>query len=81
MYVYSNYLYYQLDTPLLSDDDYDSLVRYLARTYENLPEWFTSRISQDELKTGAYALSLTDQEKEQALQWVERVTQYKTRNS
>ena len=38
MFFYSCYLYYVLDNPKLSDDNFDAIVRVLEDRYDELPE-------------------------------------------
>ena len=71
MFFYSCYLYYVLDNPKLSDDNFDAIVRVLEDHYDELPERITITCKKWQIKPNAHAFAemLTDKEIKDALDW------------
>lgn len=70
MYLYASYLYYEEDLSVWTDELYDQHCHFLLTKYHKLPEWFTQRVSKDDLSAGTgYALKLSDEEKLAARSW------------
>lgn len=73
MFFYSCYLYYVLDTPKLDDDSFDDIVKIMERHFDELPERITHVCGPGQIKPNAhlFAHDLTDEEKENAVKWLE----------
>ena len=71
MYIFSCYLYYELDNPKLSDDSFDATVKLLERHYDELSDRIKAVAPKGTLKTEAHHIAhiLTDDEKKEALVW------------
>jgi NAD-dependent DNA ligase len=71
MYLYSCYLYYELDNPKLSDGAFDYIVTLLERNYNDLSDRIKAVAPKGTLKTEAHHIAhiLTDDEKKEALVW------------
>lgn len=74
MFIYSCYLYYELDDPILSDQVFDAHCKMLLEHYEDCTPDFKARVSREDLRTGSgFALNYTEDEIAGALKWKNRV--------
>lgn len=74
MHIWSCYLYEKEDRAPLSDESYDELCKLLLRSWKKLPEWYTKRVTQDDLRSGTgsvVAHNLTQDEIIEAWWWVD----------
>ena len=71
MFLHSCYLYYVLDKPLLSDGDFDSIVRILEDHYDELDDRIKILCPDGKLKPIAYMIPsiMTSQEIFEAMEW------------
>ena len=71
MFMHSCYLYYVLDKPLLSDADFDSIVRILEDHYDELDDRIKILCPDGKLKPIAYMIPsiMTSQEIFEAMEW------------
>lgn len=74
MFLYTSYLYYELDVSVWKDEMFDQHAKYLLDRYSKLPEWFTSRVLEGDLLAGTgFTLKLTNSERWSAIHWVTEV--------
>lgn len=73
MFFWSCYLYYVLDKPKLSDEDFDRIIDIMEAHFDELPERITMTVGPKQIKPNAhlFAHDLTDEEKENAIKWSE----------
>jgi len=56
-YLYHSYLYYKLHMPLLSDNKYDTMCKYLISNWDKVTHRFKSLVTIDDLNAGTgYAI-------------------------
>jgi hypothetical protein len=70
MFLWTSYLYYELDVSVWRDDTFDHHCKYLLDRYDRLPDWFTARVTRSDLEAGTgYAVAFTNDERFQAVAW------------
>lgn len=71
MFLYSCYLYYVLDDPKLSDENFDCIVTFLEKYYDELPDRIKNECGKGKIKPNAHVFGsmLTDKEKQDAIDW------------
>lgn len=71
MFLYSCYLYYDMDNPKLTDEQFDNIVDLMERHYDELPDRIKNVCGKGQIKANAhfFANDLSDEEKENAILW------------
>lgn len=72
-FCWSCLLYYKLDTPVLTDVDFDHTQELLEKYYEITPDWFRGYFTKGNLKTEAHAFLGADNILQEAISWRERM--------
>ena len=71
LYLMSSYLYYELDTNVFNDTDFDRLCKRLAKEWKNVDHVHKKYIKLESLEAGTgYGIAYTEMMKSAAAKWL-----------
>ncbi len=71
LYLMSSYLYYQMDTNVFSDTDYDRLCKRLAKEWKNIDHVHKKYMKLESLQAGTgFGIAYTEMMKSAAVKWL-----------